>query len=164
MTPNIQIYFFEDAMEAAVQAHLLANGINDVRKQRDDVIDIDGKKLTLKAPRVECKFVYQGFSTEKVWVNQTTKEQWLSTGYGQLILKVVTRRDQSDPTHAWMRGMCRWLMQNRTLINGFMPLHYLEKIIEQSSTISFQADEMHDASAMSFNVAITIKPSSFPQT
>lgn len=161
-TPNPEIYFFEDKLEEAVQAHLLANKITNGVKQRDDAKDADGKKAPLETPRVEVKVLFQGFPTEHVWISPTN-ERWLDIGYGQMLLKIVTRRD-GPKSHAYYRGMCRWLMQNRGVISAKLTFHILEKIVEQSTTISISGDETHDISVLSFNVAMKIKPTSFPQT
>jgi hypothetical protein len=162
-TPNVKIYCFEDQLEGAVKAWLLKNGLNEVNKQQDDPITIDGKKYTLKTPRVEVRFNFAGFSTEHYHINQSTKETWLDIGYGTLYLKIVTRRD-GNVTHTMLRGTCRWLMQNRGSIGDYLEFHTLEKILEKDSSISFVADEMHDVSVLQFDVKMSIKPSKFPST
>jgi hypothetical protein len=151
-------------METAVSAWLMENGINDPKKQQDSSTDVDGKKITLKTPRVEVKFLSSGLTREHYYVNQTTRNRWLDMADGVLYLKIVTRRQDSDPSHSILRGTCRYLMQFASSISGKMVNHVIEKIIEASSTITVEADKNHDVSALSFPTTLRILPAAFPTT
>jgi len=43
-----------------------------------------------------------------------------------------------------------------------MKYHIVEKMIESTSTITFEADKMHDVSALSFPVTLRIRSEFFP--
>lgn len=158
----MQIYQFEDELEKAVATILLKNGINDVTKQRDYKIKLeDGTVRTLKTPRVEPKYLCEGLNTlEHYYLVGTTK--WLDFAVGTLYLKVITRRDIAEPSHAYLRGLCRYLMQFATAITGAMKYHQIEKIIETQSTTTFEADKLHDVSALTFRTTLRVRGEWFP--
>lgn len=162
MLPRMEIYQFEDQLEQAVQAWLLKNGVNDVSKQRDFPVKLeDGTTQILKTPRVEAKLLFGGFGqNEHYHVNAAGR--WLDIAVGTLYLKVVTRRSGSEPSHSYLRGLCRYLMQQASQISGLMKYHQIEKIIEQPSTVTFEADKLHDHSALSFQVWLRIRSEFFP--
>jgi hypothetical protein len=162
--PPMQIYQFEDQLEQAVSAWLLKNGVNDVSKQRDMPVKLeDGTVQNLKTPRVVPKVLFGGFGqNEHYYINSVGR--WLDIGVGTLYLKIVTRRDTSEPTHAYLRGLCRYLMQQASQITGLLKYHQIEKIIEQQSTASLGADKLHDLSSLSFQTWLRIRPEFFPLT
>lgn len=162
--PSMQIYQFEDELERAVTAWLQKNGVNDPAKQRDMPVKLeDGTPLTLKTPRVEAKFLNGGMaSKEHYYVNAVGK--WLDLADGTFYLKVVTRRDASEPTHGYLRGLCRYLMQQVPSITALLKYHKIEKLIEAQSTITFEADKLHDLSALSFQTTMRIRSEFFPIT
>lgn len=163
--PRMEIYAFEDSLERATAAWLLANGVNDPAKQRDNPIKLeDGTPVTLKTPRVEVKFLCGGFPREHYFVVPQTQVRWLDIASGTLYLKIVTRRDKLEPSHAYLRGLCRYLMQQVTEISSKMTYHIIEKMLEQSSTVAFEADKLHDVSALSFQTDIRIRTGAFPTT
>lgn len=163
-TPNMRIYMFEDEFEKAICSHLIANGVNDPKKQREHKLDADGSVVPLKTPRVETKFLGGGFTREHYWVNTSTGERWLDIFSGVLYLKIVTRRDEKETSHSYLRALCRWLMQQVSTISAKMNLHQIEKMLEQSSAITFEADKIHDVSTLSFQVDLRIRPTAFPQS
>lgn len=162
--PPIQIYQFEDEFERAVVALLFKNGVNDPAKQRDYPIKLeDGTPAKLKTPRVEVKLLNGGFATiEHYYVNNIGK--WLDIAAGTVYLKVVTRRDASEPSHSYLRGLCRYVMQQVPAISAVMKYHLVEKMIETQSTATFEADKLHDVSALSFQVWLRIRNTFFPTT
>lgn len=157
--PNPNVYWFEDALETACQGWLTANGINDPAKQRDE--KIEGQTLT--TPRVECKCIFGGFDqNEHYYVRQSDGARWLDIGAGQLFVKIVTRREPGDSTHSILRGMCRQLMQHADEISALMPLHQIEKIIEQPTAVNIDDSRKHDISALGFAVWLRIRSTAFP--
>lgn len=161
--PRMEIYAFEDELERATAAWLLQNGVNDPKKQRDNPIKLeDGTPVTLKTPRVEIKFMCAGFPRELYYIVPQTSLRWLHIASGTLYLKIITRRTDSEPSHAKLRGLCRYLMQQAGEISAKMQFHIIEKILEQSSTAAFEADKLHDVSSLSFQTDIRIRPGAFP--
>lgn len=161
--PPMQIYAFEDELEKAVQSFLLMNGVNEVSKQREDRLNLDGKVHTLRTPRVQAQCVFHGFGpNEHYYVVPSTGIRWLDIGKGTLYLKVVTRREVNEQSHAALRGLCRYLMQQVQKISTLLKYHIVEKMIEQSCTLSFDPDRIHDISALSFDVWLRIRNSNFP--
>jgi len=169
--PNPLAYAFEDAVEQAAQSWLIANGLKNVDRQRGND--------SLPTPRVECHALFGGFQQNEhyyispaAWAanvaagldmsKPSNQPRWLDIGVGQLILKVVTRRDDKDMTHPMLRGTCRFLMQNADAISNKMTLHAVEKIIESTSTATYEDDKTHDVSALSFAVWLRILPAAFP--
>jgi hypothetical protein len=159
----MEIYQFEDEYERAVAAWLLANGVNDPKVQRQDDIKLeDGSKRTLTTPRVEVKFMCSGLTREHYHVVTQTGATWLDFADGVLYLKIVTRRDVKEPSHSYLRGLCRYAMQFASSISGKMKYHKIEKVLESSSTSTMEADKNHDVSALSFNTTLRIRPEFFP--
>jgi hypothetical protein len=162
--PPMQIYQFEEELERATAAWLLANGINDPKKQRDHNFKLeDGTPVTLITPRVEVKFLCGGFGANEHY-HCNSGGTWLDIASGTLYLKIVTRRDAPEPSHSYLRGLCRYLMQSASQITGRMKYHIIEKILEQSSTVAFDADKLHDVSSLSFQTSIRIRSEWFPVT
>ena len=157
--PNPAVYYFEDAVEKAVQGWLAQNGVNDPAKQRDE--KLDGQ--TLVTPRVEVKSIFGGFEQNEHYYIRSDGQRWLDIGAGQLYLKIVTRREAGESAHSILRGQCRALIQQAAAISALMPLHWVEKIIEQPTAINFDEERKHDISAISFQIWIRIRPTSFPQ-
>lgn len=155
----VEVFQFEDEFERAVAAVLLKNGVNDVAKQRDSQFELaDGKKMTLKTPFVSPQFRCSGL---------TKKHYHPASGYpdfadGILILKIVTRRDVAEPSHAYLRGLCRREMLFVSEISAVMKYHKIEEMFETQSTTSFEADKLHDVSALSFQTTLRIRPEWFP--
>lgn len=160
--PPMQVYDFETQFEMGVQAWLLVNGVNEVKKQREDKIDTDGGKKTLRTPRVEARCLFQGFGPNEHYHIGTDNRRWLDIGKGTLYLKIVTRRDEKDQIHSALRGLCRYLMQQVPQISAMLKYHKVEKMIEQNSTVTLEADKNHDVSALSFDVWLRIRPEHFP--
>jgi len=160
MTVNWKIYAFEDALETAVQGWLSKNGVNDPKKQMHE--DVDGRTLT--TPRVETKSSFAGSSREHYYVRQTDGARWPDMADGTLYLKIVTKREAGDVTHAMLRGQCRGLMQFAAEISALMPLHQVEKILEQSTAVNFDADRKYDLSSLSFDFTLRIRSTAFPTT
>lgn len=156
MIVNWQIYAFEDALEKAVGGWLAKNGINDPVKQRDEKAD----GSALKTPRVEVKAIFGGYPSEHYFVN-AAGNRWLDIGAGTLFLKVVTRREPGEISHAMLRGQCRGVMQFAAEISALMPLHKIEKIIEQPTAINIDEERKHDISALQFSVWQRIRPEAF---
>jgi hypothetical protein len=162
--PNMEIYKFGKWWQTSVMSWLQQNGINDVKKQKDSSIDLaDGKTATLKTPRVEAKWLGGGFARELYYVVPQTSQRWLNIYSGIGYLKIVTRRGESE-THDSLEALCRYLMQQVTEISSKMNYHVIEKMLEQSSTISFEADKNHDVSSLSFQTDIRIRTGAFPTT
>lgn len=161
--PPMQIYQFEDEFERAVQTILTQNGVNDVKKQREHKIKLeDGSIQTLKAPRMEVKYLNGGFAQSEHQFITPDGKRWLDLASGIVYLKIVTRRDVVEPSHAYLRGLGRYVMQQAITISGLMKYHIVEKMMEQSSTVTFEADKIHDTSALSFNVWLRIRNTWFP--
>src|SRR4051812_49608097 len=118
-TPIPDVWMFEDALEQACVAHVVANGINDPAKQMDD--------KGLRTPRVEFKAVFNG-SSEHYWINQSTREHFIDTNEGRLYAKIVTRRGAEDQDHSRLRGLVRGLLQPVATISTKMTYHRIEKM------------------------------------
>jgi len=159
--PPMQIYAFEDELERAVNSVLLANGVNDPSKQRDWKVDIDGTPMALKTPRVQVQFINGGFANrEHYYVNSSGR--WLDFADGIMYLKIVTRREDGEVSHAALRGLCRYVMQQVSAISAAMKYHLIEKMIETQTAISFDNDRLHDVSALSYQTTLRIRPEWFP--
>lgn len=154
------LYMFEDAWEKAVSLWLNQNGINDPAKQRDSKLDVDGRQVTLKTPRVEVQFLFGGFGREHYHINSAGR--WLDLGDGVGYLTIVTNRLRNDESHSQLRGLCRSLMQHVGQISGKMTNHIIEKMIEDGSTMSFQPDKNHDISKLQFKTTMRIIGTKFP--
>ncbi len=138
-------------------AWLIANGINDPAKQQ-------GTGL-LGTPRVEVKFVGSGFLQEHFTMVQATKTKWLDEFRGTTYLKVVTKRkDASDLDHAQFVGLCRWLMQDTEAISAKLKFHSVGRLLENSTSLSFSQDDIHDVTIMAWETWLFIRPENFPQT
>ena len=163
--PPMQIYQFDDELERATSAWLLKNGVNDPVKQRDWNIKLeDGTPLTLKVPRVETKVLFSGFGRKHYFVVPQTGVPWLDLADGITYLKVVTRRDDKESSHAYLRGLCRYLMQQVPSITPLLKYHKIEEMFETQSTVTFEADRLHDVSALSFQTTLRIRNEFFPTT
>lgn len=158
MTVNWQLYAFEDALETAVQGWLCKNGINDPAKQRDALPEGE----TLAVPRVEVKSMFGGFGQREHYYVRSDGARWVDLVDGTLYLKIVTSREPGEVTHAMLRGQCRGLMQFATEISALMPLHQVEKIIEQSTATNIDAERKYDVSSLSFSFTLRIRSSAFP--
>ena len=157
MNVNWQIYAFEDALENAAAGWLSANGINDPRMQRNE--QADGS--TLPTPRVEVKALFGDFQSREHYFVRSDGSRWLDLCDGELWLKIVTRRDPIEASHSLLRGQCRGLMQFAPKLTALMPLHTVEKIIEQSSSIAFDDAKKHDISGLKFVVTMRINAAAF---
>lgn len=159
-----ELYMFEDVVEKAGKLWLEENGVNDVKKQQDDEVEVDGRKVTLKTPRVELQFRSAGLSREHYYVNQATGARWLDLSDGILVLQIITRRGASDQSsHAYLRGLCRYLMQFASSISGKMQYHVIEKIgPEGQGTPTTVVGKNHDASAIQFPITLRILGAAFP--
>lgn len=154
--PNPLIYAFEDALESAVACDLEKSGVwAATLQQRDDA--------RLKTTRVEVKFIFGGFSEQHYWVNQITKEKWLNTATGNLLVKICTPRLADRTVHARLRGSIRWRLQQVKTISDLMTLHSLVMMKEVSTTPDFQQDANVEVSSISCQVVMAIKSASFPQ-
>jgi hypothetical protein len=155
----MECFQFEDQLERAVASILLKNGVNDVAKQRDSQVELpDGKKMTLKTPRVEAKYLSAGLSRKHYHPASGMPD--LSDGI--LYLKIITRRDVAEPSHAYLRGLCRYLMLFVSDISAVMKFHKIEEMFETQSTTSFEADKNHDVSALTFQTCLRIRSEWFP--
>lgn len=163
MLPPMEIYQFEDQFERAVAAILLKNGVNDPAKQWDMPINLeDGTVAHLKTPRVEVKFQNGGLAPKEHYYIAANGVPWLDLADGTMYLKIVTRRATPEPSHAYLRGLCRYVMQQVPAISAVMKYHLVEKMIEAASTVTFEADKLHDVSALSFPVTLRIRNEWFP--
>jgi len=160
MTVNWKLYAYEDALETAVNGWLSKNGVNDPKKQMQEEVG----DVTLTTPRVETKSSFAGSAREHYYVRQTDGARWLDMADGTLYLKIVTKREAGEVTHAMLRGQCRGLMQFAAEISALMPLHQIEKIIEQSTGVNFDSDRLYDISSLSFQFTLRIRASAFPTT
>lgn len=148
--PIIDVYMFEDAMEKAVAAHYLANGINDPKKQQDND--------ALLTPRVELKALWNGWgqtpSAPHMW-HHSTHGNFPDTGSGKVFAKCVTRRG-GDQNHARLRGTIRSLMQSCSALTARMSFHQVEKMFESGTMLDFGQDQNHDVSTLSFDFVLRI--------
>lgn len=152
MTPIPDAYMFEDALEKAVAAHLLAKGINDPAKQRDD--------KALLTPRVELKAMWNGWGPSgqapHMWQGGVTYGKWPDAGTGKLYCKVITRRDDPDQNHARVRGTVRVNMQSCSALSARMAFHKCERMQETATVPDFQQDQNYDISTMSFDFTMSV--------
>lgn len=160
--PDLEIYKFRKWWESAVTSWLLKNGVNDPARQREDKIDLEGKKVTLKTPRVEVKWLGGGFSRELYFVVPQTNLRWLNIYSGTGYLKIVTRRGDPKQDHEAIEALCRYLMQQVSQITAFMKYHRIEKMLEQQQSVTFDNETLHDVSALSFQTDIRIRQEFFP--
>lgn len=161
--PPMEIYAFEDEFQRAAETILRKNGVNDVSKQQDSPVKLDdGTTLTLKTPRAEVKFLNGGMAPKEHYFIASNNVRWLDFADGIAYVKIVTRRSSKDSSHAYLRGLCRYAMQQVQEISAVMKYHLIEKMIETSSTVSFEADKIHDVSALSFNLTLRIRNTWFP--
>lgn len=152
-TPNIDVYCFEDALEVGVGSWLLQNGMPVPNLQRG--------MATLTVPRVELKCLV-GAWEEQYWVNPVG-QKYLYIKDGVLLVRIATSRGDSEPSHARLRGMARWCLQDVGSINGKLTHHYLHRAIENPTTPDFGQAEFEDRSTLSFQIRIGIKTASLPQ-
>lgn len=161
--PPMEVFQFEDQLEAGVNAYLRSKGVNDVSKQRDYKIEFKGEDgntqiATLKTPRVEPSFISAGCGRKHYHAASGLPDLW----DGTLYLKIVTRRDGSEPTHKTLRSLCRYVMLFVSDISALMKFHKIEEMFEIQSSKSFDADKLHDVSALSFQTCLRIRPEFLP--
>lgn len=159
MNVNWQIYAYEDALELAVAGWLSKNGINDPRTQRNE--QQDGS--TLPTPRVEVKALFGDMQSREHYYIRPDGMRWIDMSDGTLWLKVVTRREPGEIKHSMLRGQARGLMQFAKNISSLMPLHNIQKIIEQPSAINVDEARKHDITGLQFAVTLQINPAAFAQ-
>jgi hypothetical protein len=153
-TPDFHCYDFEGEMEKAASVFLVSNGINDPKKQRDSG--------DIKTPHVGVQFVFGGFSSRHVYVDQDTKEKFPNLASGKLYLKVLTNRDNPEPgnepeNHGRIRAQLRWLMQNAQGISDLMEFHVLTELVESGSTPEIVTDRNFDITRLSFDAMVSIR-------
>lgn len=154
MTPRMEVYQIEKTLAVAVASVLLANGLNDPKKQQTND--------KLSTPRVEIKVVTSGneISPGKIaiWINQADETEWIDAWTGTISLTTVTRRGASpEQDHYGIMGTARYVMlSQRTDISAAMLFHSLAFVREMGSTPSFSTDNNEDITSVSYGFTMRI--------
>lgn len=152
-TPRVEVYQFEKLLPIAIASVLLANGLNDPKRQKSTD--------SLITPRVEIKVVSNGNAVPPAggihrWINQTTKEGWVDAWTGTVYLKTVTRRGASpEQDHDGALGTVRYVMlTQRQAICDALEWHSLAHIHETGATPTFE-DKVNNEDMTTLSYAFT---------
>jgi hypothetical protein len=147
--PRIEVYQMEKLISIAIGSVLLANGLNDPKKQQS--------KDNLITPRVEIKIVSNGNVVPPAggihrWIDQTTKVGWVDGWTGTIYLKTITRRGASpEQDHNGILGTVRYAMlAQRQAICDRLEWHALSHIHETGATPTFEDSQHQDVTTLSY--------------